>query len=96
VLFFKKLNLKLSKEQKEIIIDTINLIKVKDNVSIGGYAGTGKTTVVQHLNDILNNFTVCAFTGKATSILRRKGLLDAKTIHSLIYKPLTDGNGNLI
>jgi ATP-dependent exoDNAse (exonuclease V) alpha subunit len=53
--------------------------------TLGGYAGTGKTTVITELHRRLPYFPVCAFTGKAASVLRRKGV-EASTIHSLIFK----------
>lgn len=54
--------------------------------SLGGLAGTGKTTVVSHLLKRLRGWSCCAFTGKAAEVLRHKGV-DATTIHSLIYIP---------
>ena len=54
--------------------------------TLGGYAGTGKTTVITELKRRRPNFAVCAFTGKAANVLRQKGV-EASTIHSLIYKP---------
>ena len=53
--------------------------------TLGGYAGTGKTTVIKTLKQKLPDFAVCAFTGKAANVLRRKQVA-ASTIHSLIYK----------
>jgi exodeoxyribonuclease-5 len=58
-----------------------------DVQTLGGYGGTGKTTVIRALRERLPGFAVCAFTGKAANVLRGKGLDDASTIHSLIYKP---------
>lgn len=55
--------------------------------TLGGLAGTGKSTIVKELVEYLPNFAVCAYTGKAANVLRRKGL-NASTIHSLIYKPI--------
>lgn len=54
-----------------------------------GYAGTGKTTLARHLVDQLGvrDVLYAAFTGKAAYMLRRKGCVDARTIHSLIYLP---------
>jgi exodeoxyribonuclease-5 len=40
----------------------------------------------------LPSFAVCAFTGKAANVLRRKGVEDASTIHSAIYRPERFGN----
>lgn len=84
--------MKLSEEQKSIIRQ---ILKFEKNVyKLGGYAGTGKSTVIRHLISALPNFAVCAFTGKAASILRKKGV-DAKTIHSLIYKAHQDEKNNV-
>lgn len=51
---------------------------------IGGYAGTGKTTIAREISTC-GHAAICAFTGKAASVLRSKGL-DANTIHRTIYK----------
>jgi exodeoxyribonuclease-5 len=75
--------MKLSDEQKSVIR---NLIKFPKQVqTLGGFAGTGKSTVIRNLMEILPNFAVCAYTGKAANVLRKKGV-PATTIHSLIYK----------
>jgi exodeoxyribonuclease-5 len=56
---------------------------------LGGYAGTGKTTVIKviksRLEELRRHVTICAFTGKAVNVLQRKGLLSAQTMHSLMY-----------
>lgn len=61
-----------------------------DFFSIGGYAGTGKTTLLkfllqklQHAGEIVG---VCAFTGKAASVLQSKGVQRATTIHRKVYR----------
>jgi exodeoxyribonuclease-5 len=58
--------------------------------SIGGYAGTGKTTVAKQVIATLDTFAlrakVCAFAGKAAHVLRKKGVLYANTIHRTIYE----------
>jgi exodeoxyribonuclease V len=53
-----------------------------------GYAGTGKTTLARHIADTADG-AVCfaAYTGKAALVMRVKGCKDARTIHSLIYRP---------
>jgi exodeoxyribonuclease V len=48
-----------------------------------GYAGTGKTTIVRELIKQYDA-RVLTFTGKASDVLRRKGV-PAKTVHSLAY-----------
>jgi exodeoxyribonuclease-5 len=63
---------------------------------VGGYAGTGKTTVATALGRSLAGVAYAAFTGKAASILRRKGAADATTLHRLIYyRPDDDDEGEL-
>ncbi len=53
-----------------------------------GYAGTGKTTLARHIaEDIDGEVIFGAFTGKAALVLRSKGCPDARTIHSMIYRP---------
>ncbi len=53
-----------------------------------GFAGTGKTTLARHLaEDIDGEVCFGAFTGKAALVMRSKGCKDARTIHSLIYRP---------
>src|SRR5476651_194169 len=73
--------------------------KTKPYLTLGGYAGTGKTTLIAYLRQALSEYDTnasvayCAYTGKATRILQEK-LRDrggmrrgdsASTIHSLIY-----------
>ena len=55
--------------------------------TLGGYAGTGKTTLIKYLKKFFPGFAVAAYTGKAANVLRKKGLGEASTIHSRIYKP---------
>ena len=74
----------LSAEQQEAVEQLLSFPNTIQ--TLGGYAGTGKSTVVKQLKQQLPNFAVCAFTGKAAHVLRRKGVA-AKTIHSLIYTP---------
>lgn len=68
---------------------------------LGGYAGTGKTTVIKAVLDYLqkdNRITIAAFTGKAVNVLQRKGLKEAQTLHSLMYQccPLPSGGFKFI
>ncbi|MBE7186286.1 MAG: AAA family ATPase, partial [Methylobacterium mesophilicum] len=53
-----------------------------------GYAGTGKTTLAKHFaSHVDGTVQFAAFTGKAAQVLRSKGAKNARTIHSLIYRP---------
>lgn len=65
------------------------------SLTLGGYAGTGKTTVTAALHRNLPdvNIAFCSFTGKAVRVLTNKlielegfgGKASISTIHSLIY-----------
>ncbi len=63
---------------------------------IAGYAGVGKSTVAAAAIEELKgkcgvkHVRTAAYTGKAASVLRKKGVPDAQTIHSLIYAPVED------
>ncbi|MBP0439151.1 ATP-dependent DNA helicase [Tianweitania sediminis] len=53
-----------------------------------GYAGTGKTTLARYFaENVDGSVQFAAFTGKAAQVLRSKGATNARTIHSLIYRP---------
>ena len=64
---------------------------------IGGYAGSGKSTLVKYIVAALDidECDVCyvAFTGKASLVLKEKGCPNAMTAHRLLYKsfPRRDG-----
>jgi exodeoxyribonuclease-5 len=63
---------------------------------LAGFAGVGKSTIVGiAIEEIkakhrIKEVRTAAYTGKAASVLRRKGNEDAQTIHSLIYRPKTN------
>jgi exodeoxyribonuclease-5 len=53
-----------------------------------GYAGTGKTTLARYFAEHVDGEVLfAAFTGKAAQVLRARGASNARTIHSLIYRP---------
>ena len=53
-----------------------------------GFAGTGKSTLARYLaENVDGSVAFAAFTGKAALVMRSKGCKDARTIHSLIYRP---------
>jgi exodeoxyribonuclease-5 len=87
--------MELSAEQEFVIQE---VLKFKNPIAkVGGFAGTGKTFLIKHLVEkYLPQFAVCAFTGKAAQMLRKKGISEASTIHSLIYTPLLDGAGHIV
>lgn len=74
--------------------------RVKDGSSrrlifrLGGYAGTGKTTIAQMIADLCTGGSAntrtqyIAPTGKAASRLRQKGCDNAQTMHQFMYRPV--------
>jgi exodeoxyribonuclease-5 len=77
----------LSAEQARVRAAVLRDLRRDPFVTLGGFAGTGKSTVLAELHRALPRFAVCCFTGKAADVLRRKGIATAQTIHSLIYSP---------
>lgn len=66
----------------------------KQLLTLGGYAGTGKTTILGHLAHAHPDKVIAfvSLTGKAVSVMRKK-LSDygtVSTIHSFQYKPIID------
>ncbi len=100
-----KIQLKIS----ENILDWFKSSKYQ-YITLGGYAGTGKTTLLGYLSNYLHKenkklkIAFCSYTGKATRVLNRK-LSESKalnssdfvgTIHRLIYRAITDEKDNVI
>jgi exodeoxyribonuclease-5 len=82
---------RLTSEQESAIASLLKGVKEKTPVqTLGGYAGTGKSTLIRALAERLPNYAVCAPTGKAANVLRRKGVSATTTIHSLIYEARED------
>lgn len=76
-------------------------------LTLGGYAGTGKTTLISFFREMLGDkvdVAFMSFTGKATAVMKKKlfdadivGELDSiSTIHSYMYTPELDAKGNII
>jgi len=83
-------NVKLTFEQENAMNAIVHGIRRRDPVqTLGGYAGTGKTTIISELVRDNPEIAVCAFTGKAANVLTRKGV-KATTIHRLIYEARKD------
>lgn len=61
---------------------------------LAGYAGTGKTTIYKEIRERLRakgaRVSSAAFTGKAALVMRKKGISDAGTLHSLLYTVAED------
>jgi exodeoxyribonuclease-5 len=106
------MDIELSKKQKNILSEILGWYEKNGRpyLTLGGYAGTGKTTLMGYLSNILRKksgklkIAFCSYTGKASRVLQRK-LRDTKsikkydytgTIHRLIYRPILDDNGQII
>lgn len=106
------MQISLTEEQKHVLRSILQWYVDKNfpYITLGGYAGTGKTTVIALLRKIIHekrpNFSVafCAYTGKASRVLANK--LEAEkillpqdsvsTIHGLIYQSQMDKEGRVI
>lgn len=103
----------LSKSQQQVLDQLVEWLQAgapERHITVGGYAGTGKTTLTAELRSTLHrkwpqlNVAFCSFTGKATQVLRSKlkqaNVLRNKdtvgTIHSLIYEPVTNNRGEVV
>lgn len=85
----------LTPEQLTAYKESVNLLSSCPYATLGGYAGTGKTTLISHVIHNHPGAKVCAYTGKASDVLRRKGV-EAQTIHSLMYELMKDEDGKPI
>jgi len=82
--------MKFSHQQEQALDAVSAWLKNKDSriFRLFGYAGTGKTTLARHFAEgVKGNVLFAAFTGKAAQVLRAKGAHNARTLHSLIYRP---------
>ena len=56
-----------------------------------GVAGSGKTTVTREIaRRVKGEVLYCAFTGKAALVMQSMGCVGAQTIHSSIYRPVSE------
>ena len=87
-----------SKEQSDAIKAIVEWYgkKQPQEFYLAGYAGVGKSTIANiAIEEIKQKYGIekvrtAAYTGKAASVLRRKGVASAQTIHTLIYTPHLD------
>lgn len=67
---------------------------------IAGYAGVGKTTLINFIISVLDldemQVAYIAYTGKAAQVLRNKGCFNAMTAHRLLYKSIQKSDGSFI
>jgi ATP-dependent exoDNAse (exonuclease V) alpha subunit len=90
--------MQLTKKQEAGLAEAITRFKNHEKyITIAGYAGTGKTTLVKFIIDALDvaedKVAYVSFTGKAAEILRRKGNKNAMTLHKLLYDSIPRPGG---
>jgi len=102
----------LSREQKKVSSAVLDWYREKKHacITMGGYAGTGKTTLLGEIrNELFREnhglkIAFCCYTGKASRVLRMKleeaGAMRETdfcgTIHQLIYDPVHALDGTII
>ncbi|MEZ5812140.1 MAG: ATP-dependent RecD-like DNA helicase [Rhizobiaceae bacterium] len=82
--------MEFSPQQDRALRDVSSWLKRGDRqvFRLFGYAGTGKTTLARYFAEHVDgDVQFAAFTGKAAQVLRARGAANARTIHSLIYRP---------
>lgn len=82
-------SIKLQGQQLEALqrIELWDETPTKQTFTLGGYAGSGKTSLIPPIREILTwNSAVVTYTNKAASRLREVGITDATTIYRLMYK----------
>ena len=66
-------------------------------ITISGYAGTGKSTLVRFIIEALDveesKVAYATYTGKAAEVLRKKGNKNAMTLHKLLYDSIPRPGG---
>lgn len=88
-------------EEQELAIRVVKqkLMIGQPIVTIAGYAGTGKTTLIKYIIDDLRiemrQVAFATFTGKAAFVLQQKGI-PAMTLHALFFNSYRLKNNNFI
>ncbi len=88
--------MKWSSQQNEALNAVSNWLNEPNGAQVFrlfGWAGTGKSTLAQHLAKDVELVKYAAFTGKAALVMRKHGCKGASTIHSLIYTLVSDKEG---
>ena len=94
--------IKLSVDQAEALKEMLAWVDdpKRQVMTFGGYAGSGKSTLIREFVNRVGaqRVQVASYTGKAVSVLRSKGLVQARTLHNLLYRPVgeDDETGDVI
>ena len=87
-----------AKQEQGLNIAIARYMEHEPYTTIAGYAGTGKSTLVQFIIDALNidrnDVAYIAYTGKASLVLQSKGCENATTAHQLLYKAIPRPDGS--
>ena len=110
--FLSASKLQITPEQREAVLAVFHWLAQNEKTvfRLGGYAGTGKSTLMAVIRFILHQkkpewkVAFAAFTGKATQVLSGKLQLHAaqyssdsvSTLHSLLYAAITDKEDQII
>jgi exodeoxyribonuclease V len=102
----------LSPDQAEVISALSDWLKNPNgqSITVGGYAGTGKTTLISVLRALIKeqhpkfHVAFACYTGKASQVLKQKLVAQKAilkddfcgTIHSLMYTAVTDDDGKIL
>lgn len=89
----------LTKKQEQGLKIAVERYRLGEKyTTIAGFAGSGKTTLIQFIISALNvdpeeEVAYVAYTGKASTVLQSKGCPNATTAHKLLFKarPLPNG-----
>lgn len=88
-------DINLSDEQFKAVTEVFDWYNNRPHeqvLTLGGYAGTGKTTIIKYIDWVLSdkNITYCAYTGKAAQVLQSKLGKEVTTIHKQLYRPIIE------
>lgn len=91
----------LTRKQEEGLKLALARYKAREPYTcIAGYAGTGKSTLVQFIISALGLYehqvAYVAYTGKAAQVLRTKGCHNAMTAHRLLYQSFPKKDGTFV
>ena len=93
--------MELTEKQKQGLEIAVERFKNKERYTvISGYAGTGKSTLVKFIIDALYQYEIkeedivfTSFTGKACTVLQKKGNKNVSTLHKLLYRSFPNPDG---
>lgn len=91
----------LTAKQEEGVRIAVARYKAKEPwTCIAGYAGVGKSTLIQHIIQALNlhelEVAYITFTGKAALVLQHKGCPNAMTAHKFLYHSSKTPSGKFV